>query len=315
MTRRAGAHAVDGFEQLGRTGFARKWLGTILSAYRSRPDRNDLQALVSRSRRNGGLLREPVFVVGSPRSGTSLVGRILGAIPGNCYFREPAIGKYYVRSLYEREVTLEEAEAFYRRLYSTLMLANRGKGRFIEKNPCNIFIIKHLKVFFPDAKFVLVVRDGRDVACSLLSKPWHLRKSLADSTRDHSNYRAGPYPHYYIEKRRFSEYFETSDIHRCIWIWRRHVEAGLEAKESLPTEDIYVLRYEHLVTDPKRELGLLLRFLGPVNGSADVKAILEKAGSPHPGSVGRWSKELDSADLMQVYGEASSCLKVLGYLE
>jgi hypothetical protein len=38
----------------------------------------------------------------------------------------------------------------------------------VEKSPRNALRIPFLRAVFPEARFVVIVRDGRDVACSLM---------------------------------------------------------------------------------------------------------------------------------------------------
>ena len=52
------------------------------------------------------------------------------------------------------------------RAFDRYAIANQGQG-WIEKTPRHIRKIGELKTTFPDAQFVLIVRDGRDVAVSL----------------------------------------------------------------------------------------------------------------------------------------------------
>ncbi len=47
-----------------------------------------------------------------------------------------------------------------------------GKPRWAEKTPHNILFMVPLGEIFPDARFLHVVRDGRDVACSLVTMDW-----------------------------------------------------------------------------------------------------------------------------------------------
>jgi hypothetical protein len=42
-----------------------------------------------------------------------------------------------------------------------------GKARWLEKTPRHIFRIGEILRYFPEAKIVLMLRDGRDVACSI----------------------------------------------------------------------------------------------------------------------------------------------------
>ena len=50
--------------------------------------------------------------------------------------------------------------------------ATRGKPRYADKTPHYVSHLPRLAARFPEARFVHVVRDGRDVALSLLEVPW-----------------------------------------------------------------------------------------------------------------------------------------------
>lgn len=140
----------------------------------------------------------PVFVVGSPRSGTTLVYSLLlssGEFP--IYEAESRILECGVR--YGRLSTARNFRRFerdYRRsrqfarsgldpddffpramdrcdtymdllcFFMESMTATQGKRRWAEKTPNHILYVAALARAFPDAKFVHIVRDGRDVALS-----------------------------------------------------------------------------------------------------------------------------------------------------
>ena len=42
----------------------------------------------------------------------------------------------------------------------------------LEKSPNNVYFFEHLNYMFPDSPLVHVIRDGRDVVCSLLTMDW-----------------------------------------------------------------------------------------------------------------------------------------------
>jgi len=303
-----------GYRSLSRLGFAKKWIGTIITARKI----NERTLSIGVPRSFIGLLKssitKPIFIIGSGRSGTTLLGKVINALPDVSYYREPAIGKYYVKPVYEGSVTFEEARKFYTNLYGALMkVAPRGGDRFAEKNPSNIFISDTLLRIFPDAKFVHIYRDGRDVTCSLLRKPWLLRKSLNLNKREHSGYLSGPYPPYYIEKERRGEYYHTKDVHRCIWAWKRFVESGLHLKKIMPPTTLCHIQYEELVEKPNELILNLLQFLDVYSSKAYEKA-MKVAGQIYKGSVGRWNEELSPEDLQVVYSEGGEMLRAYGYM-
>jgi hypothetical protein len=117
-----------------------------------------------------------VFIVGAARSGTTLLGeKLLGAHSQVVYWSEPnhvwRTGDLYGDT--ERRTARDTVprvvepirEAFQNHF-------RRHSGRLlIEKTPSNCLRIPFLRAIFPRAKFVHLVRDGRDVALSA-RKQW-----------------------------------------------------------------------------------------------------------------------------------------------
>jgi hypothetical protein len=100
----------------------------------------------------------PVFIVGCGHSGTTLLLSILGS-----HSRIYAIP-------YESEFALDyqtpRRKNFLIQTFEEQAIAH-AKHRWIEKTPKHINYIETLIELCPDAKIILVIRDGRDVACSL----------------------------------------------------------------------------------------------------------------------------------------------------
>ena len=53
-----------------------------------------------------------------------------------------------------------------------------GKVRWIEKTPPHVYRIKEILDYFPNAKVLLMLRDGRDVACSIQSRTGNLEGGI-----------------------------------------------------------------------------------------------------------------------------------------
>lgn len=258
-------------------------------------------------------IRRPVFILGCPRSGTTFLGEILEALPSVTYYFEPPAMKYYSRLVYERKVTLAQTRRFYHWGFRALLLSAPGKGsRIIEKNPTHTWIAEELYQCFPDALFIVISRDGRDVSVSLAEKPWHRRDSLPLGKREPGGYIYGPYPHFYIEPARGTEFAETSDLHRCIWIWRRHAEETERLKAALPPEVQFRLTYEELIRQPEPTVVRLLSFLQETDAATKTLA-MEAAARGHSSSIGRWKKVLQAEDLAVIDREAGEMMKKLGY--
>lgn len=129
----------------------------------------------------------PVFVVGMPRSGTSLVTQVLGAHPELVSIGESTAIPRMARDL---ALTLDATEAYPRCVppdgdnrwesladaYVATLPGTEGK-RTIDKLPSNFLHLGFIERMFPNAKVVYVTRDLADTALSLWMTPF-LRDNL-----------------------------------------------------------------------------------------------------------------------------------------
>ncbi|MBV9010250.1 MAG: sulfotransferase [Verrucomicrobia bacterium] len=258
-------------------------------------------------------IQRPIFILGCPRSGTTFLGELIESLPRISYYYEPPALKYYARLIYQNKVTYWQARLAYELNFRLLLLRCPGNGaRIAEKNPAHTWIAETLYGMFPDAKFLVINRDGRDTALSLMRKPWHLASSSALGKRDPGEYLYGPYPHFYIEPTREREYMSTSDFHRCIWIWRRFADKVQQLKRSIPARAQHHLRYEDLVLSPETTIPPLLDFLGE-NDSASSHSVMQAAAQGFKSSIGRWKTELTEEQKEVAESEAGEALRDAGY--
>lgn len=204
--------------------------------------------------------RSPIFLVGCPRSGTTLLRLMLDrhpdlAIPPESHFIPPlwSVRRRYVTdarvdverltrdimgTMRFREWGLEE-DAVWRRVRAlrdpgfadvidTVFMAyadRHGKGRWGDKTPGYSLDMPLLARLFPGARFVHIVRDGRDVVLSL------------------------------------SETLFSGDLIQSAQAWAHRVRKGREDGRRLG--DRYVeVRYEELVDDPERVVRSVCDFVG-----------------------------------------------------
>ena len=258
-------------------------------------------------------LRRPVFVVGAPRSGTSFLGRCLSALPELSYHFEPAATQRAAQYVYRGEWSVERAQRFYRTVYRWLLrLHLDGDLRYTDKSPRNCFLMAFLHRAFPDAQFIHIIRNGRDAALSHSKKPWMQAAAASSGEQGVGGHAFGPYARFYIEAGRADEFESTSDYHRCIWTWRRHVESALQAKEQLPTDQYHEVRYEDFVHAPSEEGNRLLDYLD-VTAPDSRRRLLERAQTAHADSVDAWKEELSDAQRHTAEEEAGDLLRALGY--
>ncbi|GAA1572041.1 sulfotransferase [Actinomadura kijaniata] len=206
----------------------------------------------------------PIFVIGCPRSGTTLLQLMLHshrriAIPAETRFLLPAYTSRCEfgdledtenrRALAEwitgrkttkfRDLGLDAAEVSEEivqgppTIGSALGIVFRayarkhGRPRWGDKRPSYSKHVGTLLRMFPDAQFVHLIRDGRDCVASLTEMPWY-----------------------------------KQDVYHAISAWREAIDNGRRHAARLGPDAYYELQYERLVADPAGELSSLCAFLG-----------------------------------------------------
>jgi hypothetical protein len=134
-----------------------------------------------------GICRNPVFIIGSPRSGTTALARALGQHPElwvskESYILHQLYGKGRVdrvwRHNWERATPswlraegVERAEFFgFLGLAINALFTSRSQGRrWVDQTPLYTLMVEDLADMFPGASFLHIVRDGRSVVRSMSS--------------------------------------------------------------------------------------------------------------------------------------------------
>lgn len=118
----------------------------------------------------GMTVERPIIILGSLRSGTTLLGNLLKHHPDVVYWEEPKhIWRH--RHAYRRHDVLTADDAtpaikqYIRREFASYLRAS-GKRRFAEKTPSNCVRVPFVREVFPDALFIHLIRDGRASAVS-----------------------------------------------------------------------------------------------------------------------------------------------------
>lgn len=134
--------------------------------------------------------KQLLYIVGSPRSGTTMLQILLGSHPQVATTVELTLFTRYIAPWlkeYETEVANRERHGwhrglpmlwsaeendeflreFLRRAYAKVDLAAPGRTHLLDKVPGNSLHVPVIKRLVPQARFIHIIRDGRDVACSL----------------------------------------------------------------------------------------------------------------------------------------------------
>jgi len=254
---------------------------------------------VMRRGRRLGAEERLVFVVGSPRSGTTFTGSALGSLPGFVDLDEVQPWKAAIPSLVGRPD--DEAAARLRRILERVRRLGLARGlRGVEQTPETSFVLAAALRAYPQAVAVHVVRDGRDVVTSLLERGW---LSAGRTGADDARLAFGAYARFWVEPGREEDFAQVSDATRAAWAWRRYVTAA-----GVAPERTVQLRYETLVADPAAAAGPVAERLGVAH-----ELVAEAFGKVHDRSAGRWRRDLTPEQLADVEREAGAVLADLGY--
>lgn len=254
-----------------------------------------------------------VFIGGCSRSGTTLVREILDRHPKLACSVETAlfVPAFEARRVAERSaVDLAEVERlvassrhlveFAERYFEQYVGHDRAR-RWVEKCPHNVRVAGQLLTWFPHAVFLHLVRDGRDVVCSLRTHP---SERLVDGV-------AVPV-------------VSRNSIASCCRSWVQETSYGMALRGHPRYRE---LRYKELVGDPERTVRDLCRFIGEDFASTMIEgrsrpgppsrllANANAAGAITVDRLGRWRRELSAGERRLFVHLAGARLRELGYVE
>jgi hypothetical protein len=236
-----------------------------------------------------------VFVVGSPRSGTTFLAGAIGAVPGFADLTEVTPLKAAIPSL----AGLPEADAAprIRAILERVRALTLVRGvRGVEQTPETAFVLGAALRAYPRARAVHVVRDGRDVVCSLLERGW---LSAGRAGGDDARLPYGADARFWVRPDERDEFQRASDAARAAWAWRSYVTAARATHER-----VLEVRYEGLA----REAPGIAEHLG-----VEAAALAATLSRFHDRSIGRYERDLTTEQLADVERVAAPLLRDLGY--
>jgi uncharacterized membrane protein YkvA (DUF1232 family) len=246
----------------------------------------------------------PIVIGGCHRSGTTLLRVLLGRHPkivdgpestvflsrisspteiGELFEMDPGVIAGWQR---QSRTQVEFIERF-----QAAVLAAAGKPIWAEKTPGNVLRFGFVRRHFPNARLIHIVRDGRDVVCSMRRLRWPKPCGRPGS---------------------------AEELRRCAEYWARYVTAG---RRFAADPRYFELHYEDLVRDPEPVLRALIEFVG-LEWSDEVLAGKNRAPG-HPqvrewaavdtAALGTWREELQPAEKQIVCEAIGELLIELGY--
>jgi len=191
----------------------------------------------------------PVFLIGFPRSGTTLLDQILSSHSNITCLEEKEHLSAALLAMFKRGVLLDGIAA----LTDTEIAKVRSEywqavhadttlppgTLIIDKLPLNIVVLPLIKAVFPDAKIILALRDPRDVVLSCFQQRFSLNVGMAQ----------------FLELSSAAAYYDV-------------VMTLLELCRERLAFDLHQVRYEDVVADLETQARALTDFLGvPFEGA------------------------------------------------
>jgi hypothetical protein len=236
-----------------------------------------------------------VFVVGSPRSGTTFLAGAIGAVPGFADLTEVTPLKAAIPSL--AGLPEDDAAPRVRAILERVRALTLVRGvRGVEQTPETAFVLGAALRAYPPARAVHVVRDGRDVVCSLVERGW---LSKGRTGGDDARLSYGADARFWVLPEERGEFERAGDAARAAWAWRSYVTAA-----RLPRERVLEVRYESLADEAPR----IAEHLG-----VDPGPLAASRSSFDDRSIGRYERDLSAEQLADVERVAGPLLRELGY--
>lgn len=181
------------------------------------------------------MANRPIFIVGSERSGTTLMRSLINAHPNiSCgeetHFLsglEGIVGsKWRLMKDYpfEKEYWYEKIRELFDG-FKTETAEKQGKSRWGDKTPIYVLKLDFINTLFPDCQVIHMIRDGRDVVASSMDR-WGYRRGLSATKR-----------------------------------WGKSVRAGQAFGRSVSPEKYIEIKYEELVLDSEGTMQRVCEFL------------------------------------------------------
>jgi hypothetical protein len=215
---------------------------------------------------------DPIFIIGSPRSGTSILAWSLAEHSELWTDAETDIFFYMLKDGHlERafETSVGRPDGTWLRNHGvdrSQFLAHLGLGlnalltetsrgrRWIDQTPANTLVVERLAEMFPGARFLHILRDGRRVVNSMIN----FHRTFGDPEDVERMKSAGRLPPW------------TTDFADACRTWVRFVRIATDFGQREP-ERTHVVTNEQLITDPEVAMREALEFLGVPDDPAPAR--------------------------------------------
>ncbi|MFD6097220.1 sulfotransferase [Nocardiopsis flavescens] len=284
---------------------------------------------------NGTKVQRPVFLLGAPHSGVPEIARALSRAPGfhmsagssgvlNAVYavaRRPSLAlekvsgtasllrEAYAESWQLTPLTCPHCAGRWERVPASASAEpcehSAQVSRYGDASPDLLFSAQALQAAFPDALFVQVIRDGRDVIAEMLdderSLAW-LKPSFTKLDHEFPNHFFG------LEDASDLEAFGDGSVEaKCAMRWRGAVRMSAALRRGIDTDRLLTLRYEDLHGGEVQTAKRLREFTGARVSASEL--LIERSWR-----VGAWRERLSRDQHADVVEVAGLELSRLGYL-
>lgn len=234
-------------------------------------------------------VEKPIFILGTGRSGTTILGIVLSMHKEVGYLNEPKAIWHLIHPHEDIIGNYTQADANYRltaedatddmchraaQMFGAYLTATRSK-RIVDKYPELIFRLDFVRTLFPDARFIFLVRNGWDTCHSIAN--WSQRLSVEINGEKHDWWgvndrkwrllveqlvKTDPvFAEIADEVKHFDRHLDRAAIE-----WTVTMQEGLRLLQESP-DCIHLLRFEDLTAEPDEALDKLCSFceLSPDN--------------------------------------------------
>jgi hypothetical protein len=188
---------------------------------------------------NGQLINHrdkgPIFIVGMPRSGTTLLEQMLGTHPGTLAVGESVnIGRLFYKHGLDSKGNIDVSKIDFHKVGSEYLKLTYGQDSnkfvLVDKMPNNFIYVGFILALFPNAKIIYSKRNAMDNCYSIY-------KAVFQKNRHKYSY----------SQSELADYYKAHEYLMKSWV------------QKFP-KNVHTVEYENLVTDTEIELRSLLQF-------------------------------------------------------
>ncbi|HBY67004.1 MAG TPA: sulfotransferase [Flavobacteriaceae bacterium] len=280
----------------------------------------------------------PVIIIGAGRSGTNMLRDIITSIDGfktwDCDEINP-IWRYGNRDFPTDELPVEKLspriKKYIRGRFNSLH-KKTGANFIVEKTCANSLRLNYVHAIFPNAKYIIINRDGRDVVPSAMKRwvssfelKYTLKKLRYVPITDLS---------FYIWRfgfNRLKKIFSNTEnlafwgplysgieedvktkslLETCANQWQICAEKTIEHREYIYSEKIFDIKYEEFVSNPMEEMKRLSDFFEVFISEEKIIDLVKKVTDK---SVGSHKRKFSAEEIQKITKITKPTLKKLNY--